>query len=199
MSPLIISVKQNSGSLRCWKQKKTFCKSALMTSDTRKKAEIVISPNFYLIYLFILIKSDWKVSYQHDLPKSTAYWTSRKLESEKTLRSVTKYAAVTRRSLQDCGIVSKKRDMLHVGQSKIVHVIQQQQMTGMLTADRNKNTQCKGNIFGNRMKNVKPNSTKLTLKGLYVRKPIVRIPLTSIHHEIQRNWAADHRYWTWLQ
>ncbi|GFW91008.1 transposable element Tcb2 transposase [Trichonephila clavipes] len=104
--------------------------------------------------------------------------------------------------LQDCGIDSKKQEMLDVdqGAGRPRASTSTDDRYIQLTARRNRTenaTQLQRQLLLATGRRVSSQTVRNRLHegGLYARRPMVCIPLIPRHRAARRRWAAEHRDW----
>lgn len=142
------------------------------------------------------------MSQQRDLPASIAWRIIGRLESGQTQRSVADAVGVARsvvarlwNRFQETGNVSRRP-----GQGRPCATSAADDRYIQLTARRNRTdnaTQLQRQFLGATGRRVSTQTIRNRLHrgGLYARRPMVCIPLTSSHRAARRRWAAEHHDW----
>ena len=141
------------------------------------------------------------MSQQRDLPEYMAWRIIGRLESGQTQRSVADAVGVARsvvarlNRFQQAGNVSRRP-----GQGRPRATTATDDRYIQLTARRNRTdnaTQPQRQFLGATERRVSTQTVRNRFNqgGLYARRPMVCIPLTSSHHSVRRRWAAEHRDW----
>lgn len=174
-------------------------------------AEIVISQKllFFTVSVvkfnrsaFVLRKGDLKMSRQRDLPESMAWRIIGRLETGQTQRSVADAVGVARSVI--ARLWNRFQETRNVrrrpGQGRPRATTANNDRYILLTARRDRTanaTQLQRQFLLATGRRVSSQTVRNRLHqgGLYARRPMVCIPLTSRHRADRRRWAAEHRDW----